>query len=243
MRKSTNASERSAYAACLSAKIARDTLVEIQSGSADTRNAAIGSITQAAAVTRAEAAQLAVVAKSVINVVPQQQIDIPFPLRNIGKTAALNIKIDLVSQLMDKGHEPSFIYPEQLTHHSTTGNLFPYAPEVSNDLQQSPRPFTMLEAKYEKLLPTGAQVDSYYSGTTYISIYAKVIYDDIFGVRHWLQFCSWADRAARYTPKDHQKCAAYNKTDTNEIVRVIATAPEKVPQSPEEISCPSLEDR
>jgi hypothetical protein len=59
MIRATKATGDAAYDACLSAKIARQTLIEYQSGEADTHNTASATVAQVAVTTRGESPILA----------------------------------------------------------------------------------------------------------------------------------------------------------------------------------------
>jgi hypothetical protein len=128
MKNSTKASERAAYASCLSAQLARSTLLEIQAGSADTHKLAIGSLTQAAAATRSEAALMKL---KFGELSPPEPLILGAKLQieNVGKSAAFDVKIETEIRVMDIGKEPDFTYTAPAMNTDQIGFAYPNDPE------------------------------------------------------------------------------------------------------------------
>jgi hypothetical protein len=125
MRKTTRAAQDASYAACVNAQIARGTLIEMRAGGTDTHNLALSSIAQAAAATRAVAAQIEIEREGLSELKIGTEIIRPFTIKNIGRTAAIQPKIVSVSEIIDVGREPVFSYPEQPKNHADTGFMSP----------------------------------------------------------------------------------------------------------------------
>jgi hypothetical protein len=242
MRKVTKASESAAYAACVSAKIARSTLQEIQAGGTDSHNLAAGSILQAAAVTRAEAAQIKISAPTnqlpIFRDVPGggQVVEVPFTIVNIGKTLAIKIRSDvravIVDRTMDKSAEPDFKFTK--LDFVNTGTL---------DATDRPvvLPLFVFEKGDERRIFSAAERAEILNGVNKrLFAYSRITYIDIFGVTHWNQRCMIFPS----TGTDFwriPKCSAYNRTDTNQAITQTASAPPAV-ATPEEVACKKPED-
>jgi hypothetical protein len=135
----------------------------------------------------------------------------PVHMLNTGKTPALNYIGEAVVKLVPIKQEPDFDY-SQLDHgHTNGGILYPndprdinasiYAKDAWANNNPSPTPLTLSHDDYK----------SFYDGKSYIVVYARVRFLDIYGVSHSTQFCNWSTNAASPTIK----CAEYNRVDDN----------------------------
>jgi hypothetical protein len=216
MKVATRVSENSAYAACINSQIARSTLMEIQAGGNDSHNVAVGTLTQAAAVIWATAAQIKITpspAKSII--VANSVISIPWVVENIGKSAAHNLKIVAVVRLIDAGTEPEFTYPRHPMNQNKIGNLFPNDPRPM--LVFTTRPGVSTDANIPVAL-TQQEYWRYEAGQLYISEYGRGTYTDIFGKSHWIQFCDHiSSNLMTEQLTRHKKCGAYNDSDNQPL--------------------------
>jgi hypothetical protein len=226
MGRSTKAAREAAYAACKSAQIANQTLKEIQSGSVDSHNLAIGSIMQAAAVTRGEAAQIRMSPPEKNNVVPTNHfLGDNEEVSNIGKTAAINVRGLLQVVVEDGKQEPDFTF-SKFANRMNTGTISP---------GDKPRLITtyVVEGMKPKRFTDGEFIEIEMAETKRIFIYGRITYLDIFGVRHWMKIC----RVVVSRTEDRiPKCAAYNQTDLNQVIPRPNQLPSEA-KSIEDVSC------
>lgn len=119
MAKQTSAAESSSYAACVSAQIARRTLLEIQSGEADTHNSSAAAVAQVAVTTRGESP---IISWGINITAPTEPSGPPNLFEwnswrtvnsislqgiNVGRSAADSARIKYLMQLLPRGVEPS----------------------------------------------------------------------------------------------------------------------------------------
>jgi hypothetical protein len=219
MQKSTKAAHEAAYIACVSAQIARGTLLEIQSGGLDTHSAAVGTILQAVAVTRGEAAQLVVVYES-LKAGTDVDITFPFQIKNVGKTVAKNVKAVYEPSVLDVGKEPNFRYSAKSYNHGEIGAQNPgdESGTIPNYVWDGDN-----RVKYSV-----SNMKNFGDAKAYLSIYGKITYSDIFGVKHWTTFCN---HRFGVVASVYGKCAAYNQTDSNKAIE----SPKSIPKDPDSI--------
>lgn len=110
----TQATEDAAYDACMSAKIARRTLLELQSGEADTHRLVAGTVAQASASTLGESAFLTVVPPGLAaDPKAGQNLNLAMQLVNIGRTPAKNVKTRVTARLLKTNEEPQTFIPRK----------------------------------------------------------------------------------------------------------------------------------
>jgi len=72
------------------------------------------------------------------------------------------------------------------------------------------------ESRGTNLNPPTLSRDDYQdlkNGRTYVATFGKISFEDLFGVQHWMTFCSWrALKAGQYAAR---KCTEYNDLDNN----------------------------
>lgn len=131
---------------------------------------------------------------------------------NIGKTAARGIKVEAVVDYEMNGESPDFVYDGRPRSRSTTGIIFP------NDPQQLPAPFlegdpsSKTEVKNRYLVHSEFQ--DLNDGTSYMVVYVKADYTDIFGKKHWTHYCSFfINPNAPPVNISAKACTSYNDTD------------------------------
>jgi hypothetical protein len=87
---SMKASQQAAYAACVSAKISRNALLEAQKSDSDNHAAVLATSYQALVATESERAVIKLKLGSPV-IIPGFPIGVPVDLENIGKTLARNV--------------------------------------------------------------------------------------------------------------------------------------------------------
>ena len=124
-------------------------------------------------------------------------------LNNTGKTPARRVTEDFYIEIVPNGSEPHF---EANVRHiaMSTGVMIPNTPEEIKITRRSANP------PGDQLLTENEKTDLA-AGSSWIATHGIVWYDDIFKIRHWAKFCSWAD----LKPGDYssRSCTAYNDAD------------------------------
>lgn len=237
MQTATRVAEQGAYVACENARIARSTLIEIRSGGVDSHNLSVGSLGQAAAVTRAEAAQIKMSqVPDPSSITNGQPINIGIVVQNIGKSAAHKMHLQLQIIRMETGKEPDFRYPISPMNEFWIGSIFP------ND--SFPYQVTMATKDHRSVPISDPEYKLFISKKIYFSVYARLTYVDIFGINHWIHFCGryGHDPRTQYSVR-YPKCAAYNNTDDIPIPKGASSAVTVANDLPPEITCkPPKED-
>jgi hypothetical protein len=228
MTKATVASQQSAYAACVSAQISRYALLELQSGETDSHNLAVGSIAQAAAVTRAEAAQVNFLRNGILFSPKLGEITIPVRIANLGNSQALDVRVQTEIKVIQVNQEPRFTYSHPPMNHEETGLLFPRdAAEFK----------FVAKALGREVVIDDTLLKQFESGEVYLAAYGRLTYKDIFNVSHWAQFCVHFSGPAS-NPEAHPKCADYNRSDLNAMITESGGS-KASPSVPPEITCKS----
>ncbi len=217
----TNAANDSAYAACMSAKIARQTLLEYQTGEADSHSAAMGTVAQASAAIQSGAAFLALNTGQRYTVPPPgidsnendpknwKKLDLTFNYANIGRSNARNAVIKFTVQILPQGTEPEptnrKLYFDIVRGVVAPGSLSITIPHVIDK-----------DGKFINL--NDVPMDDFHSGKIYVASFGRASYIDVFGISHWQTFCGYFDNApadAASREIKHPKCGAYNRQDSN----------------------------
>ncbi len=225
----TKTSEQSEYVACR-------TLEQVQAGETDTHDLAIGTLAQAAAVTRAEAAQLTVTMVGSTIKSLDGDLSAPFLVSNIGNSNALNATVKSAIEVVDAKEEPQFTYAPSTLNIMTVGSV--------NRGERTQVIFYKTEhGKHSKLTRTTmAQIGT---GTKYVVIYGQANYQDIFGLPHWAKFCYKVQfpnqNSNSGTHRLDAKCADYNAIDLAPPVRLSLTQPVATSLS-QEFDCPEPKD-
>jgi hypothetical protein len=68
--------------------------------------------------------------------------------------------------------------------------------------------------KTESWLLSKEELTSLKAGDTYVAAHGKVTYDDVYGVPHWSQICSWTPYARG--GYNALSCTKYNTVDKND---------------------------
>jgi hypothetical protein len=136
-------------------------------------------------------------------------ISFPITITNIGKSTAKNYRVDVVVRRVK--NDPLFDFPyKEPFDTQNTGIMYP---SEKNGFVASEETFST-DGKTKLLYQlTTDDAKSLVDGTTFIIVYGKITYDDVFGVSHWATFCGF-DR-----PSDKRvyayRCSTYNDADNN----------------------------
>ena len=133
-------------------------------------------------------------------------------IKNNGKTPAKKVLIKVVFEVVDSQNELRLSYDTPATI-SDSNFLFQGTQTTVNVYPLRPNP--KVSAGAEPRLLTVEEVSKLNSGVAYLSIYGHADYEDIFGVSHWLNFCTWKPYGSLPREYHARKCTDYNDTDTN----------------------------
>jgi hypothetical protein len=129
---------------------------------------------------------------------PQETSPIAFPLHivNVGKSPAKYVVADFFIESVKNGRQPLLNRTKRLSYFSA-GILFPGDPE---NLSSS---YTLPQSEWE----------DFAEGRSFLVIYGRASYKDVFQVDHWTNFCSFSGRPGwSYSA---EKCTNDNNTDDN----------------------------
>lgn len=131
-----------------------------------------------------------------------QQVTYPLRVKNIGKTAASNVRMKIFVDIIDASHEVPLnrvndeSYPR---NNITSGIIFP-----GSDF----RDFVVRVGENGTVLPaTSAEVSEIKNGKAYWAVYGLVTYDDLFRGHHWTKFCMWGAESGTFFTRT---CTEYN---------------------------------
>jgi hypothetical protein len=131
---------------------------------------------------------------------------------NIGKTSARNIATEIVVEKLSVKEEPSLSYKAGKARDiGTSGIVFPHEPFAV--------PAELLKMKSsdnlgtEQIILSKTDVEDLRDGKTYIAIFARTRYSDIFGVRHVSTFCSFHAPSVVPVEVMAKGCSDYNSVD------------------------------
>lgn len=136
-------------------------------------------------------------------------IPIVIQIQNTGKTPATGVEGNYIATVLKRG-EKLALDDFRIGHaHNKlyVGALFP----------NSPVPMTSVVVRYgpsisESIVPDDALRQDIANGNRFIIFYGKITYNDVFGARHWTQFCTGTGVAMLEKLKE---CIAYNDVDHN----------------------------
>jgi hypothetical protein len=229
MRRATAASEVAAYASCLGSQTAQSILMQMKAGSLGGRIAPSGNGAPAIAATREQAAQIEFDVEKTTNVNVHIPVLFHLGVENIGKSSALNTKVWGAVKVLDSGKEPNFKYSEVALSKAAISPSDPTAKVVLYSADDSGLVVPLNEATMQRVN----------SGEAYVVAYGKVVYEDIFGARHWAVFCHNITEPAG-TGRHSNKCMAYNSTGVSDVPgRPVETsvAPQSAAMKLPEIAC------
>jgi hypothetical protein len=143
-------------------------------------------------------------------------VTVPMSIVNTGKTPAKQIFSKVVVEKVRNGESPEFIYENRPHVNDSTGTIFPNAPPAQFDavLLQG-KPHKPGEPDTEPVLLTPFQFQDLVDGTSYLAIYGTTSYTDVFDIKHFVNFCSFASFSPTTIQVTARKCSDYNDVDNN----------------------------
>lgn len=135
---------------------------------------------------------------------------IPTELVNTGKTPAKNVHGYIVTGVFKNGEHLDFSYTADTKHPFyviQAGTIFPGG-KITESFEAEQHGAT----KAEPILFTEPLKNELFTPhKSYIIVYGKIIYDDIFGTEHWTTYC----RYVLHPELISDECIRYNDTDNN----------------------------
>ncbi|MBZ5562341.1 MAG: hypothetical protein LAP13_07960 [Acidobacteriia bacterium] len=139
-----------------------------------------------------------------------QPIETPVQIGNTGKTPASKVTGDIVSELLTRGQSPAFIYATgHPRSHLRQSTILP-----NQQIHMNVAVLKKGKARPELVPYTSGIRKRLESGELFIVVYGTLTYSDIFGVSHWLHFCSFG--GPHIGSNGPQKCNEYNQVDSNQ---------------------------
>jgi hypothetical protein len=226
MRRATAASEVAAYASCLGSQTARSMMLQMKGPS--TRVLQVGNELQATTTTLAQAAQIEFDVEKNTSVSVHVPVLFHLGIQNIGKSSALNTKVWGAVKVLDSGKEPDFRYSDVALSKATIAPSDPAAKVVLYSADDAGLVVPVNDAMMQRVK----------SGDAYVVAYGKVVYEDIFGTRHWAVFCHNITEPAG-AAKNSNKCMAYNSTGVSDTPSrpLRMPAPQNASMTLPEIAC------
>jgi len=137
-------------------------------------------------------------------------IEAKIHMLNTGKTPALDYIGESIIKVFPINRETVFDYTNPDHGHSTGGILYPSDPRDMEAAMYAKEAWARTPQP-DKLLLSAQELGAFTAGKSYIVVYSRVTYYDIFGVKHWTHFCNWTS----YKPAPAKKCSEYNRVDNN----------------------------
>jgi hypothetical protein len=140
-----------------------------------------------------------------------QPIQSPVVIGNTGKTPALKVKGDIVLQLLKPNETPTFIYG--------SGHPRSHIPEVTmlpnQQIHLSAAALQKVQGPNpDVILATPTIRKQLESENLLIAVHGNITYTDIFGLQHWVHFCSFGKGGSSKGPNlGAEKCDEYNDVD------------------------------
>jgi hypothetical protein len=128
---------------------------------------------------------------------------------NSGKSPAKNVTVRFWFEAVPAHQEPAMrcAVPYLM---GTTGVLFP---GFGDDYNVNWERCITNPADRRPIIVNHTDAENLNGGNSFIIVYGRIDYSDVFGVRHWTTSCHWkAFRGGGYTAK---RCADYNNVDNN----------------------------
>ena len=142
------------------------------------------------------------------------EISIPGHIINTGKTTAKHVEAWITAIMLKSGDIPKFIYEPGIgIIRSIDPFLFPS--------QRSPFQLPVLKRgtqSAEKVILTRPLLEEMEAGTSYILMYGKITYKDVFGIEHCMTFCDIypypsSNRPFAELEDSYRECITYNDID------------------------------
>ena len=124
---------------------------------------------------------------------------------NTGKTPAKNVEGNIAVRVVKKGEHLEFVYtPGHANYRVVGGTIFP-----NGSITQSFEGIQHGPEKAEAIVITKTLLQEIVSSESFIVVYGKLTYTDIFGAPHWTTYCRYVTNPSLIS----EECTRYNNTD------------------------------
>jgi hypothetical protein len=140
-------------------------------------------------------------------------VAIPVTIANTGKTPAKRVTTEVVVEKVHNGDSPEFIYDNRALTRGSTGTIFPggfYKIEAALLKGVLNRP-----DQTENILLTPSQFKELEDGTSYIAVYSRTSYVDVFDTTHSLYYRAFATLSPTVIRLTAKRCTDYNDVDND----------------------------
>ncbi|MCU1243714.1 MAG: hypothetical protein JWO71_4440 [Candidatus Acidoferrum typicum] len=136
---------------------------------------------------------------------------VPVTISNTGKSPAKNISGKFVMEKVPNGQSPSLRYDVQ-GRRVTVGSMWQGTslPRVEASIFR----INPTSKQYEVRPLSTAENEEILKGKAYLATYARVEYDDVFGIHHWTTACAFSTEDTPGVYKA-EACTSYNGVDDN----------------------------
>jgi hypothetical protein len=126
-------------------------------------------------------------------------------VKTTGRTPAKRFASELRMEIVPRDRSPELILSDRLRSTSFSGILAPNEPDEITVAVTSGKEF---------VTPTAEDVQALRDGKTYLAIYGRSEFTDMFGNNHWINFCSWQWYSEKKALEfGAGSCVSYNDTD------------------------------
>ena len=231
----TRAAQESAYAACINAQIARNSLLQFEQTQSDAHAATIATVKQGFIAAESERALIEIKLG-----IPrfEKGIAVPVLIYNIGKSEARQFKLRIVAAFLARDKDP---VPFSYAHGGeiAVGRL---APGLLRIVADPNKEFfePVLNSDGSPYLSSDTDQEDFIGGRKDAVVYAKFSYTDIFGQHRGGTFCTVVQNFPNGPVKEigHQKCQKYGHVDMS-LLRDIPKPAKPFIQPIPEVSCPA----
>src|ERR1017187_2052528 len=143
-------------------------------------------------------------------------LEMPVTIVNEGKTNALNVQGNIVVNVLPFTEEPDFVYRSGHPSYAFDAKVLP--PKQPQPLNWAAAPKYLSPTAPWKVIVVNPKLRGQISrGVLYIVVHGRLSYEDIFGVPHWLQFCTHAQTGGPGVNAQSagQECGKYYDVDRN----------------------------
>jgi hypothetical protein len=149
-----------------------------------------------------------------LQTIPEQTIELPLRVTNVGKTPARNIVVATVVEVVPRAQAPNFgdsptdIIP---IFRSEVGDLFPNDWTSFNTWRLKAKGEAKKGGDTEVWPLSKPEYAELMAGQAYIAVHGQIGYEDIYHVPHWTKFCYWWP----FTSLEYNasECVGRNTTD------------------------------
>jgi hypothetical protein len=139
---------------------------------------------------------------------------VPVEITNTGKSAARDVKVDVIARIVKNGEQPNCEYGKQVPGIHRSTKVFVPTPNSPHLMYAQILSATDTEkAVAQPKVISADEIQQLTDGREFFVVYGRVSYKDIFNHQHWVHFCSWGTLSAKPVMLTSGNCAGYNEVD------------------------------